>query len=209
MWPKRRFDLSPYATLLAALLSPVCFVHLNQSPPKGNAPAPAQPSPQPKIPDDLRRINTESEYGEYVVIDGKTHPELIPEYRAWQTVLFNVATAKQQNGGEWRHIHETLGLSPTDESLLLKAANREYERHHRDDERIQARIADQQSRGEVGNAFDIILAGRILSLDIADELLQALSPEGQASLWQLKNDTVEHLTVYVLAGGWKDYLLPR
>ena len=189
----------PIAILLSLTLTPAWAFE----PPK------EETKQKSAIPSDLKRVDTNTEIGELVLVDGSAHPELIPEYLAWQSVLFDIALAKQKNPAWWRHMQDLLGLSARDEGLVLAAAAKEFERHNRDAERIEKVANEQRARGEVVKTFDLMLEGRRTSLGLVDELMSKLSPEGQASLVSFKAYTVERLSVSVPAGAWDTFKLPR
>ena len=203
-------------SLLVWLLLSVCTgLTLADEPPPTATQSPAIPQHlkrDPAIPEDVERTAGPKEIGDVLAVSGKTHPELIPDYRAWQHVLTKIAVAKADaQHFEWPHIREEPHLAPADEALLLKSADLETTQAQQDSERINKRIEELKAQhpGQTVSVFDLTLASRQRTLELVDGLMEKLSPEGQTSLLQYKNGIVASMTVYVPLGAWETYRLPR
>jgi len=138
--------------------------------------ASGQPLSLPEVP---------TPFGTYVRIEGRKHPELIPEHLAWASALRTVAALAGH--ASHRTLARELGLGTEDLARVYEAARGQVERDARCRERQDARASELK---EAGATFEevllamkpIVLSCRQEVIDARDALLVVLSPDGQRSL---------------------------
>ena len=137
--------------------------------------------------------------GRMYVIEGREHPEDIPEHSYWRHSFHKLANIKKLNSTERL---AAIGLSPKELALVLKTASDQEQR----DTDCQKAMTDRQDALKAQHAsqdainqvyFDVTLACRDKDLAARDQLLEALSPEGREQLVAWVQNTRRGMTVYV------------
>jgi hypothetical protein len=137
--------------------------------------------------------------GKMYVIEGKEHPEDIPEHAYWRHSFHKLANMKTLNATDRL---AAIGLSPTELALVLKTA---AEQETRDNDcrktmtdRQDALKAEHASQDAITQIyFDVTLECREKDLAARDALLDALSPEGRDELLAWVQNTRRGMTAYV------------
>jgi hypothetical protein len=132
------------------------------------AQAPSQPPQTPKM----------------LVIDGGETPHLIPEHELWRIGFHTLAHFGKEKVMDRL---EAIGLSPSELSAVLSAANGEEARDRECVEAIRRRDAELREQGAdirtvYQGHYDVILECRQRTLTVKESLLSSLSPEGRDAL---------------------------
>jgi hypothetical protein len=189
---------------LAAAVQPQSRLQLqsqlqSQSQPQSQRQAPSS-SPQPA-----------SSRDDMVVIDGKAHPEDLPDHWVWRATFHHVALTKKMGKSK---LLDQIGLTPPDMTLLLDTSAAQETR----DLACEKQIADRQTEltaqhanaDALRQAFrDTTIECRIHDLDARDYLLQALSPDGRDRLVQWVMDSRSKMTAHVPAADLDYFKRPQ
>jgi hypothetical protein len=137
--------------------------------------------------------------GKMYVIEGKEHPEDIPEHAYWRHSFHKLANIKKLNSTERL---AAIGLSPKELALVLKTAveqeTRDNDCHKSMTDRQDALKAQHASQEAIDQIyFDVTLECRYKDLAARDTLLEALSPEGRDQLMAWVQNTRRGMTAYV------------
>jgi hypothetical protein len=137
--------------------------------------------------------------GKMYVIEGREHPEDIPEHSYWRHCFHKLANIKKLNSMERL---AAIGLSSKELALVLKTASDQEQR----DADCQKTITDRQDALKAQHAsqdainqvyFEATLECRDKDLAARDQLLEGLSPEGRDQLVAWVQHTRRGMTVYV------------
>ncbi len=166
-------------------------------------------------PDGLIEIKT-ARSGTWLMIDGKAHPELIPDHEIWRTSLLHLASARPS---VLERLKRILSLSKLEEDLVLKEAQAQQSRDATCRERLDNHWKEMTDRGEKPvdeggfirdpGSWAITLDCRQQTLDAADRLMARLSPEGQAALANLLEFEKGNRTIHLPAEEWESFKRPR
>ncbi len=137
--------------------------------------------------------------GKMYVIDGREHPEDIPEHSYWRHSFHKLANIKKLESTDRL---AAIGFSPQDLALVLKTASNQEQRDNDCQktmtERQDALKAQHASQGAIDRVyFDVTLECRYKDLAARDQLLEVLSPEGRDQLVAWVQNTRRGMTVYV------------
>jgi hypothetical protein len=149
--------------------------------------------------------------GKVYVIEGKEHPEDIPEHAYWRHSFYKLANMKKLNATD--RLAE-IGLSTKELTLVLETAG-EQETRDNDcrkamtdgQDALKAQHASEDAINKV--YFDVTLACRDKDLAARDTLLEALSPEGRDQLLAWVQNTRRGMTVYVPVNELEFYRRPQ
>ncbi len=118
----------------------------------------------------------------YVEIDGSKHPEQVPEWVTWQTAFSTLSLAERS---ESKAIPESLEMSDADKQLVFAAARQQAARDGACQKKVDA-LKPLLGKAEASvinqRTHEIQLECRQRTLDAADSLMKALSPEGRTSM---------------------------
>ena len=132
-----------------------------------------------------------------IEIDGATHPELLPEYLIWTHGFSRLAAIKRQN---ITVALDTLELAPRDADLAFAEAAKQDERDRRcSDQTRRIMEATRNAKPEKIEAAvrPAILECRWEVLGAKDRLLDAMSPEGRATLVNWMLDARKGMKAYI------------
>jgi hypothetical protein len=146
-----------------------------------------------------------------IEINGRTNPELIPEYVLWEFGFGGLALIKEKN---MTVAIDSLGLSAADLALVWKEASlqRDREEQSMTRQRRQRELSKAQgaSQQELTAALQkIVLDYRWSVLEARDRLVAAMSAEGQASLLAWMELRRSSIMASVVKSDWEFFRKPR
>ncbi len=118
----------------------------------------------------------------YVDIDGSKHPEQVPEWVTWQTAFSTLSLAERSAS---KAVPESLEMSDADKQLVFAAASQQAARDAACQKKVDAlKPLLGKTEASVINqrTHEIQLECRQRTLDAAESLMKALSPEGQTGI---------------------------
>lgn len=144
-----------------------------------------------------------------VEIDGAKTPELLPEYLVWTQGLSGLSIIKRDN---ITPALEELRLSSRDADLAFAEARRQDDRDRQCADRTR-RVMEAMRNAEPAK-IEVALRPAILAcrwevLDARDRLLDAMSPEGRATLTAWVLDGRRGIKAYVPKGDLEFFKQPK
>ena len=165
-------------------------VTLSTLPALGQAPA-----PQPAVS------------GDVVVISGKENPELVPEWKAWDSTMIALASEQSRSfvSGPLK------GISDSDRAMVKVEITRWSEL------RQQTRMSAERAARELSadpdklqeRLWSLELEYRFSVLETQEALQRGLSPQGWGMVNDLKNETVASTVFQISKANYARFNLPR
>lgn len=146
-----------------------------------------------------------------ILIDGRSNPELIPDYVLWEHGFGGLAIIRKHN---MTSALASLKLADADAELVFKEASAQADRDiasaTRQRRRREAMLADGAKPPDVMTAMrQIVLDYRWSVLHARDRLIAAMSPEGRATLLAWMERRRVNIKVSVPEGEMDFFRQPR
>jgi hypothetical protein len=147
-----------------------------------------------------------------VVIDGREHPERIPDHWLWRSAFLKLAEIAK--AGVQGDLSRALSLSAADAEGLYREAGLQARRDDDCAAAMQARKDELQEQRvppeEAARAIDDVTIGcRVRDLDAADRVVDGLSEEGRIALQEWLDQQRRGMTVFVPEREVGLFRLPR
>ena len=139
----------------------------------------------------------------YVEISGKKNPEQIPDYLLWESAFKFLAAAEHTPSLKETLRSHDLPLSTADSTILREDVERYQKGRQAHADALKVRYeAMLKVKGDARKSLQkeyraVVVADRSRTLDMADALVEKLSPEGQAHLLAWAQDFKSDISVTV------------
>jgi hypothetical protein len=164
----------------------------------------AGPPAQAKTPPKVVYVNPP--LSERLEIDGRKHPELIPQWDAWRSAFGIIAKVSDLPTDVLTH------LSKEEAALVLQAARENGQNHLACEQRVLKllpTLTTEEARFINERTHEINLDCRWQTLRLRDRVLAGLGPLGQTALTQYVESTKAGMRVFVARNELAFYRQPQ
>jgi hypothetical protein len=152
-------------------------------------------------------------FSDYVRIEGRKNPELLPDWLVWKHVFMTISSAKAGNLRGFTHEFED-SFTPSELLALYTEADAQARRDQEELDATERKRKDLDDRDvdakdAAKELFEVELQHRQKVLDARDRVVAALSPESLAILARFAEETRGSIASLVPRSELEQFRLPQ